>query len=710
MLPRLRDLLKSKRAQEPAPSAEAASTEPAQARPSPAVSAGASWQDVYEQAQALQRRGESEQAIGLFGRIIEASPERAEPHYKRANAFNSLGRLEEALADYDRAILLDPSFAYAYCNRGSVLERLGRKQEALTSFDRALELDPRDALTHYNRGSVLKDLKLYQRALASYETAIKLNSVFADAYVNRGNVLQKLERHEAAIESFRQAIALKPTLAEAFLACGISLYGLKRFQEAADQFGHVLALNPTMKYVIGEFLEAKLQVCCWEGFDQDRGRIVEGLRERRPVCAPLKAMLLTDSTSLLQTAAQIWVHDQIWDRDTRTDLERLGSASREPVAKRRPAKLHIGYFSADFRAHPVAYLAAGLFERHDRSRFEISALAFGPETNDAMAARLGKSFDRFVDVRQKSDLEVAALARELKVDIAVDLNGFTEHNRTKIFALRAAPIQISYLGYPGTMGADFIDYLVADGTVVPRAQRAYYLEKIAYLPGSFLPFDSSFTIADRAYTREQLGLPPTGFVFCCFNRNHKILPEVFARWMEILNRTEGSVLWLHWAEAVASANLRKEASRAGIDAKRLIFASRMASLPEHLARLRAADLFLDTFPYNAHATAMDALWAGVPVLTYPGDGFASRVAASLLRTSGLSELIAASPAEYEAMAVRLAAEPSLLGKLREGLAQQSKELFDIERYTQDLEAVYEAMHERYRLGLPAAHINEHLAG
>jgi Glycosyl transferase family 41 len=375
----------------------------------------------------------------------------------------------------------------------------------------------------------------------------------------------------------------------------------------------------------------------------------------------------------------------------------------------RSDRIQIGYFSADFRAHPVAQLAAGLFERHDRTKFEVTAFVFGPEASDAMVSRLTKAFDRFIDVRYKSDLEVAALARELGIDIAVDPNGFTQHCRTRIFALRAAPIQINFLGYPGTMGAGFMDYLIADGMVVPREQQGHYAEKIAYLPGSFLPFDSSCAIADRTFAREELGLPSRGFVFCCFNNSYKILPEVFDRWMRILGRTENSVLWLQQANAAAAGNLRREASRRGIDGGRLIFADRMASADEHLARLRAADLFLDTFPYNAHATALDALWAGVPLLTYPGKSFASRVAASLVRTVGLPELIAGSPSQYEEIAVELAADPARLGQLRRKLAMRDTSLFDTEHYTRKLEAAYETIYERHHSGSPPAHINGHLA-
>ena len=734
--------------------------------------------ELFEQAQSLQRQGQLEEAVELYGAVIDATPDRHEAYYKRANALNGLGRLQAALADYDRAISLKPSHAYALCNRGSVLERLGRRDEALASYDRAITLDPGDSLTHYNRGSVLKDLKRFEEALESYETALALNGEFAEAYVNRGNVLQELQQHEAAIESFNGAIALNTAIAEAFQGRGVSLSSLKHFGQAfvdyskaielkpdlaalhlnrgnllcelqrhdaavADylrateldpsgvqahlglgsayvhlkkldlaiaSFEKATALDPTGKYVIGACRLAKMQACQWEGLREDRDLIVQELEAKKPVCNPLTLAALIDAPALHQLAAEVFVRDQIFEsREMDADLERIEDMSPENFTRPQSTKIRIGYFSADLRAHPVGFLTAGLFEHHDRSRFEVTAFAFGPETVDPLQARIAKAFDRYIDVRHETDLKVAAIARELEIDIAIDLNGFSEHCRTRIFALRAAPIQINFLGYPGTMGAPFMDYLIADGTVVPRAHQADYVEKIVYLPGSFLPFDSSYAIADRTFSREELGLPTAGFVFCCFNNSHKITPEVFDRWMRILGRVEEGVLWLSQANTEMCENLRKEAARRGVDGRRLIFASRMASLPEHLARLRAADLFLDTFPYNAHATALDALWAGVPLLTYAGRSFASRVAASLLRTVGLPELIAGSTSEYEEKAYELAADAVHLGQLRRALAQKGTPLFDTERYTRNLEAAFRTIYDRYHSGEGPAHINDHLA-
>ena len=373
---------------------------------------------------------------------------------------------------------------------------------------------------------------------------------------------------------------------------------------------------------------------------------------------------------------------------------------------KKSGKIHIGYFSPDFRNHPVAVLAAQTFESHDRSKFLITAFSLGPQTSDAMRIRLQTAFDQFFDVADQSDSQVVALARATGIDVAVDLAGFTEHSRPGIFAMRAAPVQVNYLGYAGTMGAPYMDYLIADRTVIPESHRGYYSEKIVYLPHCYLPNDSTRRIAKTVYTREQLGLPAEGFVFCCFNNSFKLTPEVFDRWMRILQRVEHSVLWLSQGNASAAANLHREARRRGMDTARIIFAERIASPEEHLARLRVADLFLDTHPYNAHATAVDALWAGLPLLTYAGQSFAGRVGSSLLQTLDLPELIAESPEKYEEIAVQLAGDAPRLAAIRQKLIERHTRptLFDGLYFAKHLEAAYYEMYSRHFNGLTPEHL------
>jgi predicted O-linked N-acetylglucosamine transferase (SPINDLY family) len=638
------------------------------------------WEAVNALALTALQSGELQKAIELYSTLLEHRPDFAEGYYKRGNAYNRAGNWSVALSDYDQAIALDPRFANAFCNRGTVLERLSRWNEALESYNRALELNPGDAFAHYNRAGVLRELHRFEEAIASYDRAISLNPGYVEAYVNRGHMLQKLSRYEQAAASYGKAFELRPIRTQA---------------------GQPAALAPEQKYVLGLKRQSQMQICDWQGFDDDLELIAEGLRAKLPVILPFAWLAMLDDPALQRAAAETWVREEAPPAAT------LGAITRRTPGR----KIHIGYFSADFRIHPVSYLTAGLFESHDRSRFDVTAFAFGPPTNDPMRARLTRAFDRFIDVRERTDAEVASLARNIGIDIAVNLNGITEFSRSPIFALRAAPIQVNYLGYPGTMGAEYMDYLIADGAVIPRARQGDYSEKIIYLPDSFMPFDASYSVADRTFTREELGLPPDGFVYCCFNGSHKITPMIFVSWMRLLQRNESCVLWLSATNPTAAANLRKAARQHGVDDRRLIFAKQMQLLPEHVARLRAADLFLDTFPYNAHSTAVDALFAGLPVLTYAGTSFASRVANSLLRAVGVHETIAGSLSEYEAMATDLALDASRLGRIRRLLAgnHASMPLFDTARYTRNLERAYEVIHDRHHSGASPEHVNDHLA-
>jgi predicted O-linked N-acetylglucosamine transferase (SPINDLY family) len=349
---------------------------------------------------------------------------------------------------------------------------------------------------------------------------------------------------------------------------------------------------------------------------------------------------------------------------------------------------------------------AELFELHDKNQFELIGFSFGPIVNDDVRQRLLKSFDQFIEVGRKSDIEVIKLSRDLNIDIAVDLKGVTQDARTGIFAHRAAPIQVNYLGYPGTLGADYMDYIIADKTLISPELHSYYSEKVVYLPNSYQVNDRKRLISDRQFTRQDLGLPEQGFVFCCFNNNYKILPTTLEGWMRILKAVEGSVLWFLQDNLWVAQNLKKEAKNRGIDAQRLVFAERMP-LPDHLARHRLADLFLDTFPYNAHTTTSDALWAGLPVLTLIGQSFASRVAASLLNTIGLPELIANTQEEYEALAIELALNTKRLADIKLKLAKNrlSTPLFNTPLFTKNLEAAYIQMYERHHSGLEPDHIS-----
>jgi predicted O-linked N-acetylglucosamine transferase (SPINDLY family) len=490
-------------------------------------------------------------------------------------------------------------------------------------------------------------------------------------------------------------VALDPHCGDAHEHRAYALLRLRRYEEAIASGARAGELKPDGPYLPGIGIQA-MHICVWHDREAQIQRLADGIEAGRKMTAPFGILPLLDSPELQRKAAQIWVRDQF---PVDHSLARIAGHSVG-------AKLRIGYFSADFYDHVVGVVAAQLFEMHDRTKFEITAFSFGPDTKDPVRKRLEQAFDRFIDVRGRPDREVALLARELHIDIAVDLGGHSQTASNRIFAMRAAPIQVNYLGYPGTSGADYMDYLIADRTVIPREHFKHYDEKVVHLPDAYLPYDSTRVFAEVASTREGLGLPATGFVFCCFNGAHKIAPATFDSWMRILARVEGSVLWLARNHPAAAANLRREAVRRGIDSERLVFTERVNSALDHLTRFRAADLFLDTLPYNAHATAMDALWTGLPVLTRIGEAFPGRVAASLLRTMGLPELITTSAEQYEQSAIELAAAPQRLAKLRAKLADKrlSSPLFDMSRFTRQLEAAYAAMQERQLAGLPPDHI------
>ena len=640
---------------------------------------------------------ESERALDLIGEALLIDPQCAAAHSHRGNALLALGRCDAAIASYERAIELKGDFAEAFYNRGSALLDARQYERAIESFDSAIAQKPDYLEAHYNRGLALAALGRQAAAIASYDGAIALRPEFAVAHASRGLALFWLNEFDAAIASYGAALAAEPDNADFHYQRGNALRALGRLEEAVAGYDRALALDPDYKFAHGLRLHTKMQMCSWDDFQAELAELTRRIDGGQAASPPLPALSLIDSPAVQRRAAQIWVQEVCAPDGALPALPAICGSDRRD-------KIRVGYFSADFREHAVSILMAGVFEAHDRSRFEVTAFSFGPDTRDATRRRLERAFDRFIDVRDQTDRDIALRPRGMQIDIAVDLGGFTEGCRTNIFALRAAPLQVSYIGYLGTMSAPYMDYLIADSTIIPFDQREHYSERIIYLP-SYQANAAGRAIADRRFTRAELGLPASGFVFCCFNLNFKLTPATFESWMRILARVPASVLLLYAATPAAEGNLRREAIRNGIDPARIVFAGRLPA-PEYLARYRAADLFLDTLPYNAGTTASDALWAGLPVLTRIGETFASRVAASLLQAIGLPELVTTTQEEYEALAVNLASHPARLADLRQRLAvnRHATRLFDTPEFTRNLETAYTRIQQRYLDGLPADHI------
>jgi predicted O-linked N-acetylglucosamine transferase (SPINDLY family) len=640
--------------------------------------------------------GRSERGVELITHAIALDPNVAVAHSNRAKVLNDIKRYEEAIVSCEAALALSPDLVAAYVNRGGALAGLRRHQAALASYDQAIALAPVVAEAHNDRANTLQSLNRYEDAVASYSAAIALNPDYAEAYAGRGLALQKLKRHAAALASYNKAIALNPRHAEACNNLGNLFVELKRYDEAIAAYATVLAIRPDYEFAFGTWLHTRMKICDWFDLDASIDQLARKVDAGEKVSPPFPLLSMPTSLEQQRKGATIW-STSIFPSD----------ASLPPIARRpRRSPVRVGYFSADFFNHATSWLIAGLFEKHDRSKVESIAFSFGPARKDEMIKRLTAGVDRFIDVRNRSDLDVASLARSLEIDIAIDLKGYTTDSRTGVFAARAAPIQVNYLGYPGTMASEYFDYLIADQVVVPIDDRDYYSEKIVYLPDSYQVNDSRRVISDRVFDRAECGLPPRGVVYCCFNNNYKIMAETFESWMNILRHVDDSVLWLFADNPRAASNLKKEAEARGVSADRLLFAERMP-LPDHLARHRVADLFLDTAPYNAHTTASDALWAGLPVLTRAGETFAGRVAASLLEAIGLPELITSSVQAYEALAIDLGLRPERLAGLKQELARRrlTAPLFDTEGFARHMEAAYAAMYNRYQAGLAPDHID-----
>ena len=636
----------------------------------------------------LQRQSE---ALAAFERAIAISPELAMAHYNRATLLSAAGRVDEARRGYQRTLELDPNFMQARFNLGTLLLAQGDLPQALACMDAVIAHAPNVPQAHLTRGTALLKMKRLPEAIQSLDRALALNAQYPEALSNRGSARLQMKQYGAALADLQTAIRLKPDQAETHHLMGTLLRETQRHDEALKAYQIVYGLAPSLDGALTDLMMAKAAVCDWRWLDEGIVRVTAAIRRGDKAVNPFGVLGLLDSPELQLACARQMVASEYPG----------GTKAAPAVGRSTSRKIRVGYYSADFHEHATAYLMAELFERHDRSQFEWFGFSYGPVSHDPMRARLRKSFDQFLDVRDRSDSDVAALSRQLGIDIAVDLKGFTRDSRLGIFAQRCAPVQVSYLGYPGTTGADYIDYVIADKTVLPPSLYPHFTEKPVLLPHSYQVNDSQRRISDRVFTREEVGLPAQGFVFCCFNNNYKILPATFDSWMRVLQAVPGSVLWLLEDNAGAARRLREQAQRRGVDPQRLVFAPRLP-LDEHLARHRLADLFLDTLPCNAHTTTSDALWAGLPVLTLLGKAFAGRVAASLLRAVGLPELVTATPAEYEARAIELANDANQLQALRQRLQanRASSPLFNATLFARHIEAAYLAMDERQLQGLP----------
>ena len=621
---------------------------------------------------ALKRHDE---ALGCYEKAIRYQPNYAESYSNQGNVLQTLGRYKDAIASYGKATELEPAYSEAFSNMGNALQALGRYDDALASYEKAIKIEVNSAQAFYGAASIFNFRKQFDYALGCCNQVLKINPQAISAELLKGQIFFQVKDYENAIASYDAALLIDPHSADAWISKGNVFLELKQFDQSKIAFNKVLELAPNSDFINGLVFQGALQMCDWQNQAETLTSLVEKVKLHQKATIPYNLISLLDDKILIKRSIEIYAEA------VRGGILRVSQGIISP--KKR---IRLGYFSADFHNHPTAHLIAQLFECHDKNQFELIAFVFGRNVPDEMRERLQKAFDQFIDVNDKTDEEIAQLSRDMEVDIAIDLKGFTQEGRPRIFMYGAAPIQIGYLGFPGTMGLSCFDYIVADHTLIPDAAQDGMAEKIIYMPNSYQVNDRHRAIATVKMSREELGLPPKGFIFCCFNNNYKITPAVFDGWVRILKAVEGSVLWLYADNPFAVENLKKEAQSRGLDIDRLIFAGRMNSA-DHLARYQFADLFLDTTPCNAHTTASDALWVGLPVLTLLGESFGARVAASLLNAVGLPELVADTQEEYGAIAIKLAKNPDQLNTLKMRLKENllNAPLFDTPLFTKHLE-------------------------
>ncbi|HWU56951.1 MAG TPA: tetratricopeptide repeat protein [Rhizomicrobium sp.] len=679
---------------------------------------------IVNRAVALAAMQRHDDAIAGYDRALAMQPSNVWALFHRGLAHRTMRRPEKALADYERALALDPTHTDAQYNRGVVmmdLERaadalacfdavmgayhanaemlnnrgvalwnLKRPAEALESIDRALELEPNFAEAWGNRGLALRDLKRTDEAITSFDMVLRLEPNNAVALNSRGNVLRDRKDFEAAIESYSRAITLRPDYAEALINRGYTLWSLKRNDAGTADVERGLALDPDYAYGRGELLHVRMFCADWHDFDSRKAELEKLTLAGKKVVQPFNFQAVAQTPEVARACSRNWVKDR---------YPQMPAAPHDPAARQGRSKIRIGYVSGEFRQQATAVLMAGLYERHDREKFEIIAIDAGYSDQTPMRARLEKAFDRWINIASLSDQGAAEVIRDVEIDILINLNGFFGEARMGIFARRPAPIQVNYLGFPATLGAPYIDYIVADRIVIPEDERQFYDEQVVYLPGTYQANDDRGREMAPTPSRAEAGLPTDAFVFCNFNNAYKLTPSTFDRWMRILKDVDGSVLWLLESPAPYADNLRREAEKRGVSGTRLIFAPDLPT-DQHLARLQLADLFLDGLPYNAHTTASDALWAGVPLITCKGTTFPGRVAASLLLAAGLPELVTQKTDDFEALAVRLAKDSAALKALRDRLAQNKSNcaLFDTDGFRKNIEAAYRTMWTRWLAG------------
>ena len=607
--------------------------------------------------------------------------------------FFSLNNYEKAIEQWEKAIKINPKFVDGLNNLGNAFFRKGKFDEAINYLNKALSLRPNFFETYYTLSDIFYQKGIYDNALKNINEALNLKPGHLPTIKSKLAILLKMNMKKEYLKFLEKVIPQHPKETELYYKKAQVFSELGMNTSSINTYKTILMIDPEYPFVLGNVVEDKLVNCDWKGLDRDINDIKNKVFKNKEIASPMLLAKLFDSPEILFKASKIWTQQFDLDNNNQIDTRILEINT----------KIKIGYFSADFRDHPVGHLIVKMLETHDKSKYEIYGFYLGRrhDENDIFHSRIKKAFTKFYDVSNMSNEEIISLSKNLKIHIAIDLMAHTGGHEGKfgIFQKKLAPIQINFLGYPGTSGSDKIDYIIADKTVIPEKNKKFFSEKVIYLPHSYQPSEKDRVISEKKFTKQILNLPKDDFIFCCFNTINKILPNIVKLWAEILNHVPKSVLWLLSDNDDAKKNLKIEFEKKKIDPKRIIFGTKVP-ITEHLKRIKFADLFLDTFPYNAHTSCSDSIWAGLPILTLEGDSFQSRVASSLLKTTGLNELVAKNEKEYLDKAVHIAKNQEYLNQLKNKLltSKDNNPLFDNKSFTHNIEKAYSVVFEK--------HINE----
>ena len=628
----------------------------------------------------LHKKGKIEEALSLYLKLHVDQNENTKLLFYIGNAYLQTKKFDLAIDYYKKTISSDQNHFNAYNNLGGTLLTVGRYKEAIEIFKKTIKIKPDFSDAYSNLANCYHNLKQYEDSILNYNKAIKLNPKNFAAYNNLGSTYKEINQNENAINNFNIAKKINPDYYIAYNNLGNHFQEIKLYEDAIKNYKKVVELKPDFKFAIGKLMHAKMRISYWHEYEEHLDNLINSFKKKNKTITPFPFLSLIDNPEYHKTNAEIYSKEQFIG-PKKEQLERK-------IIKNE--KIKLGYFSPDFRDHPILHLTREIFQFHNKSKFEIYAFSFGPKEEYENLEEVKGFFTKFIDIRNMSDQEVANLSQEIGIDIAIDLCGFTAWNRAKIFFFRAAPIQINYLGYPGTMGSEFMDYIIADKTVIPENEKINFSEKVAYLPNCYQPNTKIDSLIEKDFSRTDFNLPEDAFVFCNFNSSYKITPNIFNVWMNILKKTPKSVLWLLKSNNAACENIWKTAEKKGINRNRIIFAERLPHY-DHLKRIAHADIFLDTFPYNAHTTASDTIRMGVPIIALMGKSFASRVSSSILNQVNMKKLITTNTEDFQNLAIDIATNKNKLKKIKDDLKNSlsNSSLFDSVKFTKDLETLYQ---------------------